>query len=122
MIEFLNGGVNMSAFIRVFSIILSFVVGFFSFPLSFLPSEISDDFLIETGNCTVDSIIFNGEPLNAETEGDVIFNDDGIVSFSENYKIKFNGDTLYEKNQKVKPSYSVADSCYRTFQLVCQGD
>ena len=118
MIKSQNGGENMSAFIRIFSLFLSFIVGFFSFPMSFLPCETSEDFRIAKGDCTVDSIIFNGKPLKAETECDVIFNDDGSVSFSENYKINFNGFTLgwfnYFGISYRSDAYIKGTLCYRT--------
>lgn len=83
----------MNGFIKALSFIFSFIIGFITFPVSFLPSELNDNFQIIKGEYSESSITFNGENINVTTEGNVFFNENKTVSFSGPIKINFD-DTL----------------------------
>ena len=55
-------GVSMFTFLRkAFSIVLSFIIGFVSYPASYLPCLNDSDFSIETGVFSEEAVTLNGE-------------------------------------------------------------
>ncbi len=81
----------MTVFIKIISIVLAFIMGFFTFPISYLPSEADEIFQILTGEYSENSITFNGNPIKTETEGNVVFDGNGSSTFSDSLKIIFDG-------------------------------
>lgn len=64
---------------KIFSIILSFILGFFTYPISFLPNSNDSDFGISGGLFSEESIVFNGESEKIYFDGDAAF-DEGYLT------------------------------------------
>ncbi len=79
----------MSEFIKAVSLFISLFFMFFSYPVSFLPSRVDDDFSIVTGTMTESKIVFNGAETSYEASGDFIFKENGSVEFNDKIEIAF---------------------------------
>lgn len=77
----------MTNIVRILSLFFSVIIGFFTFPISFIPSEADDNFEVITGDYSENMIIFNGEKTKTETDGNFRFNNNGTVTFSDKLKI-----------------------------------
>ncbi len=64
---------------KILSIILSFVLGFFSYPVSFLPTLRDTDFIIADGEFTSESIVLNGENEEIYFDGDISFDSEYLT-------------------------------------------
>lgn len=79
----------MNNIVKIISLILSVIIGFFTYPISFIPSNYSEVFDVMTGEYSENSITFNGKKSEIHTAGNVSFNDDGTVSVFNEMKIIF---------------------------------
>ena len=61
------------------SIVLSFILGFFTYPISFLPSEKDTDISLSQGEFSTESVFLNGESEKIYFDEDVIFNEDFLT-------------------------------------------
>ena len=79
---------------KTMSTILAFILGFFSYPLSFLPFMTDTDFGIECSPPTADSICVEGEHISVDAETNenngIILNDTVTLSISQSYFSWFN--------------------------------
>lgn len=80
----------MSGITRFFSAVLALIIGFVTFPISFLPSENATDFEIGTGGFSSEMMVFNGENSAISVENANSVDADGVVSFDKPIKIVFN--------------------------------
>lgn len=79
----------MNGFIKALSIILSFFIGFVTYPLSFLTSQTDEAFQIITGEPSEASVTLNGEAVSVTTEGDIKIDKNGTVTFADSFIINF---------------------------------
>lgn len=78
----------MLALKRMFCVVISFVIGFFTYPLSFLPSNNDNVFNVETGEFSADSAFLNGVSAETSNSGYSSF-DNGYVSFENELTVSF---------------------------------
>lgn len=64
---------------RILSIVLSFVFGFFTYPVSFIPDMNESEFEISCGEFSEESIILNGENESVYFDEEVYFDADGLT-------------------------------------------
>ncbi len=64
---------------KILSIVLSFVFGFFTYPVSFLPIVNDSDFEISCGDFSKESIILNGESESIYFDEGAVFDTDGLI-------------------------------------------
>ncbi len=64
---------------KVLSIVLSFIFGFFTYPVSFLPILNDTDFEISVGDFSAESIVLNGENEAIYFDGNVAFEKDYLT-------------------------------------------
>ncbi len=79
----------MSGLIRFFSLLIAFIIGFVTFPISFLQSETDADFDVVKGVFSEEKIIFNGTEAEINIENASEVNDEGLITFSQPVKIVF---------------------------------
>lgn len=79
----------MTGLIRFISLIIVFILGFLTFPISFLSSENDNIFEIKTGEFTSEKMVFNGEETEIEVENASEINGEEIITFSQPLKITF---------------------------------
>ncbi len=64
---------------KILSIVLSFIFGFFTYPVSFLPVATDSDFEIPSGDFSSESIVLNGENEKIYFDGNVDFEKDYLT-------------------------------------------
>ena len=64
---------------KILSIVLSFILGFFTYPFSFLPSANDSDFEINQGVFNTESIVLNGESEEIYFDDAAVFDGDYLV-------------------------------------------
>lgn len=74
---------------KVLSIILSFILGFFTYPLSFLSSQKDTDILLSQGEFSAESVFFNGNDEKIYFDEDVNFDED-YLTLDSNKTFNFN--------------------------------
>ena len=77
---------NLSVILSAF---LAFVIGFFTYPISFLSSETTENFDIPSGAFSADKICFNGEETEISVDENEMICDDGEINLSSSFKINF---------------------------------
>lgn len=80
----------MSGISRFFSAVLAFIIGFLTFPISFLSSENTTDFEIKTGGFSSEYMMFNGTESEIHVENASAIREEGVISFDKPVKIIFN--------------------------------
>jgi hypothetical protein len=60
----------MLGFQKIISLFLSFIIGFFTYSVSFITSSNDNNFQIINGYFSVNSVLVNGEIISTKTEGD----------------------------------------------------
>lgn len=74
---------------KVLSIILSFILGFFTYPLSFLSSQKDTDILLSQGEFSAESVFFNGNDEKIYFDENVNFDED-YLTLDGNKTFNFN--------------------------------
>ncbi len=64
---------------KILSIVISFIFGFFTYPVSFLPVATDSDFEIPSGDFNSESIVLNGENEKIYFDGNVDFEKDYLT-------------------------------------------
>lgn len=64
---------------KVLSIILSFILGFFTYPVSFLPVRNDEDITLSQGEFSTESVCLNGENAEIYFDEDVTFSEDFLT-------------------------------------------
>lgn len=72
---------------KVLSLILSFIIGFFTFPISFLPDKTDEELCVGVGGFTQSEMELCGETVNIEIIGGEVTN--GVLSFKDKVTIEF---------------------------------
>lgn len=75
---------------KLFSILLSFVVGFISYPISFTSSCFDTDFTVSKGGYSMENIIADGNSAQPDSDGFVIFSDTLKIEIDEYFHDWFN--------------------------------
>lgn len=65
--------------IKILSLILSFLLGFFTYPISFLPANADTVFEVKSGSFSADTVTFNGEDSAMKLSGHKDFGENGMV-------------------------------------------
>ena len=74
---------------KILILILSFIMGFFTYPLSFLPKNINENSDVIIGEFTENSVYLNGEETDVVISGDYLF-DDGSLILNGKTTLEFN--------------------------------
>ena len=74
---------------KILSVILSFVLGFFTYPISFLPEKTAESFIVVHGDFTENSVWLNGEETEIGLSGDYKIDDDGTLLISSKTTLNF---------------------------------
>ena len=82
----------LAFFRRIFSIVLSFIVGFVTYPVSYIPSKLDVDFDIVSGAFTEASVTLNGED-EAIILGDGVTLEDGSLILDNTADFSFKDTT-----------------------------
>lgn len=82
----------LAFFRRIFSIVLSFIVGFVTYPVSYIPSKLDIDFDIVSGAFTEASVTLNGED-EAIILGDGVTLEDGSLILDNTADFSFKDTT-----------------------------
>ena len=69
--------------------ILSFLMGFSTFPVSFFPCKNQTDFVIEAGAFTENEILLNGEKTAISVDGNYILDENGYLVADEKVTVNF---------------------------------
>lgn len=72
---------------KVLSLILSFIIGFFTYPISFLPDNTDEELWVGIGNFTQNEMQLNGNSAEIEISGGTV--SDGIISFADKVTVEF---------------------------------
>lgn len=74
---------------KIISLILSFIIGFFTYPISFLPDNTDSTFDVATGSFSQSEMQLNGNIAEIEITGGTVT--DGYLYFSEKVTLEFSG-------------------------------
>ncbi len=74
--------------VKILSLIFSFIIGFFTYPISFLPNNTQSVFWVGIGDFTQNEMELNGETVPIEISGGTV--SDGTLSFAKKVTIQFN--------------------------------
>lgn len=74
---------------KILSLIISFFIGFVTYPLSFLPANIIEDYIIVCDTLTENSIMLNKEKTEIKISGDYVFGRDGVLSITGKTTVEF---------------------------------
>ncbi len=107
----------MSGFIKIISLVLSFFIGFITYPVSFFTSSDDNMYYIPTGEFSENSVMFNGESVKIETQGDAFAFKNGSLFFSDTVKIIFDKPSVdwfnYYGISYCSDAYIKGTLCYR---------
>lgn len=73
---------------RIISIITAFIMSFAGYPLSFLPQNLDEEFIISKGDFSEKSVVLNGKSAEISLDSEADFENGGIL-FSEKTTISF---------------------------------
>ncbi len=73
--------------IRILSLILSFIIGFFTYPISFLPDNINKELWVGVGGFSQSEMELCGETVNIQIIGGEVT--DGVLSLKDKAAIEF---------------------------------
>ena len=74
---------------KILSMILSFFIGFFSYPISFLPENTAESFIVVHGDFTENSVFLDGKETEISLSGDYVIQPDGTLDISGKITITF---------------------------------
>lgn len=74
---------------RILSLIFSFFIGFFTYPISFIPDRIECEFEVKTGDFSCDSMILNGEKASIKLSGNYILSENGMLIINDKTTLEF---------------------------------
>lgn len=80
--------------VKIISLILSFVIGFFTYPISFIPSRIEGDFKVSTGDFTSKSMMLNGEVSSMKLIGNYDLSENGLIRVRDKVTVEFDDITI----------------------------
>ena len=72
---------------KIISLVLSFIIGFFTYPISFLPDNTDSTFDVATGSFSQSEMQLNGNIAEIEITGGTVT--DGYLYFSEKVTLEF---------------------------------
>lgn len=74
---------------KILSILLSFFIGFITYPLSFLPANNNENFIIVSSVMTEESLMLNGKESGIKITGDYVLSSDGVLSVTDKTTLAF---------------------------------
>lgn len=75
---------------KVFIILLSLIIGFVSYPMSFIPSRLDTEFVISEGGYSMENVTADGKSVQPDSDGFITFSDSLKINIDEFYSEWFN--------------------------------